>query len=317
MENEALEDAAMPKTHMLHVPPSDLDMNSLSQCPTRETSSRTAEEGASWSSALLQTETPMFSANAEWHRGVVAVGSRRADQVGPELFSRAFIVDPQTAASGLIASGAHVTADHGCGPLQDASNRHAAAQELSQEKLENTASGNAQAERLCELHAPNLVATLLLWLGLTAAAREHLESGDCGLLKLLQLSGDQVDGLTTLNEFDKAELKRWQKAAVALADINGGLKDDQLLVRCSVQYALYTHLADRALEIAGADIKPHDIEVLSVKRGFRVRHAARARNAGLATGWGGGGGETQLAIHTSGLAVPQARGRRSPSHIPR
>lgn len=257
MENEALEDAAMLKTqYMPHILPSDLDMNSLSQCPTRETS-RTAEEGAGWVSAVLQPqelgvtpETPMHSAN-------------------PELSGRAFTVDLQSAVSGLIASGDHVMlfCGHGCGNLQDASNRHAAAQEPTLEKLENTSTENAPAERLCEFHAHNLVATLLLWLGFTPAAREHLESGDCSLLKLLQLSGDQVDGLKTLDEFDKAELKRWQKAAVALADINGGLEDDQLLVRCSVQYALYRHLADRALEIAGVDIKPHDIEVLSIKPG--------------------------------------------------
>jgi hypothetical protein len=146
------------------------------------------------------------------------------------------------------------------------SNRQAAAQ-LPTLEHENTSPENAPAAQLCELHTPSLLATALKWLGFTPAAREHLVGGECDLLKLLKLSKDQVDGLTTLNEFDKVELKRWQRAAVALADVNGGLKDDQLLVRCSVQYALYTHLADRALEIAGADIKPHDIEVLSVRPG--------------------------------------------------
>jgi hypothetical protein len=97
---------------------------------------------------------------------------------------------------------------------------------------------------------------LLQWLGFGSAARQQLQNSD--LLELLQLSEDQIDGLQ-INEFDKAELKRWQKATAALAERAGSDRDRTLV--CSVQYVLYTHLSDRTLELAGSDIKPDDIEV--------------------------------------------------------
>ena len=98
---------------------------------------------------------------------------------------------------------------------------------------------------------------LLQWLGFGSAARQQLQNSD--LLELLQLSEDQIDGLQ-INEFDKAELKRWQKATAALAERAGSADRDRTLV-CSVQYVLYTHLSDLTLELAGSDIKPDDIEV--------------------------------------------------------
>ena len=113
---------------------------------------------------------------------------------------------------------------------------------------------------LCEFHTAHLVAMLLQWLGFGYTARQQLQNSD--LLELLQFSEDQIDGLQ-INELDKAELKRWQKATAALAEVAESDRDQTLF--CSVQYALYTHLSDRALEIAGSDIKPDDIQVVSVE----------------------------------------------------
>ena len=115
---------------------------------------------------------------------------------------------------------------------------------------------------LCEFHAPHLVATLLQWLGFGSTARRELQNIE--LLELLQLSEDHVDGLQRVGEFDKAELKRWQTATAALANVAGSDRR-RPFVYCSVQYALYTHLSDRAMELAGVDIKPADIQVLSVQ----------------------------------------------------
>lgn len=131
---------------------------------------------------------------------------------------------------------------------------------------------------LCELHTPHLVVTLLQWLGFGSTARQHLRDSD--LLELLQLSEDQVDGMQKVDELGKAELKRWQKATAALADIAGS-NCDQTIVCCSVQYALYTHLSDRAMELAGTDIKPDDIEVISVepRHGFAIQAKLRVTSA--------------------------------------
>ena len=163
-----------------------------------------------------------------------------------------------------------------CHCLQDASNRHTAAHQTTQEKLERPTAEEAAtreaAEQFCEWHVTSLVATSLEWLGFTPAARGQIES-DLGndLLKLLQLSGDEVERLTALDEFDKAGLKRWQTAAAALAE--GGRQDHQLLARCSVQYALYTYLAGQVLEVGGADIAPGDVDVLPVRLRCRIQCA--------------------------------------------
>ena len=124
-------------------------------------------------------------------------------------------------------------------------------------------------EWVCKLHGPNLVTTLLKWLGFGPDARQQLQSGDP--LELLQLSDDQIDGLERLGDFDKAELKRWKRAATAFAD-NAG---HQSLVCGGVRYALYIHLSDWALELAGTDLEPDDVvaAVVSVepRRGFSIQ----------------------------------------------
>ena len=127
---------------------------------------------------------------------------------------------------------------------------------------------------LCEFHAPHFVATLLQLIGFGTTARQQLQNID--ILELLQLSEDQVDGLQKVDDFDKAELKRWQKATTALAQNAGS----DILIG-SVQYALYTHLSDRALELAGVDIKPHDVEVVCVepRHGFAVKAKLRVNSA--------------------------------------
>ena len=131
---------------------------------------------------------------------------------------------------------------------------------------------------LCEFYAPHLVATLLQLIGFGTTARQQLQNSD--LLELLQLSEDQVDGLQRVNDFDKAELKRWQRATATLADIAGS-DCNHTLICCSVQYALYTHLGDRALELAGVNIKPDDIEIVCVepRRGFAIQAKLRVNSA--------------------------------------
>ena len=133
---------------------------------------------------------------------------------------------------------------------------------------------------LCELHAPHLVVTLLQWLGFGSTARQQLQNSD--LLELMQLSEEQVNALHNVDEFSKAELKRWQKATAALADVSES-NSDQTLVCCSVQYALYMHLGDRALELAGTDIKRDDIEVILVEQnGFATIKAKLRMTSALA-----------------------------------
>ena len=132
-------------------------------------------------------------------------------------------------------------------------------------------------ESVCKLRGPNLVTTLLQWLGFGPDARQQLQNGD--LLELLQLSDDRIDGLERLGHFDKAELKRWQRAASELADSGG----DQSLVCCGVQYALYIHLSDRALELAGTDLEPDDVAAVVVsvepQRSFSIQAKLRVAPA--------------------------------------
>eukprot|EP00908_Phaeocystis_cordata_P010720 Transcript_21572.p1 GENE.Transcript_21572~~Transcript_21572.p1 ORF type:complete len:523 (-),score=95.04 Transcript_21572:210-1778(-) len=135
----------------------------------------------------------------------------------------------------------------------------------------------AAAKRRFELRVPNLVATVLEWLGLKPAARESIMSG-CqgwgfeGLMRLLQLSECEIDGLTALNIVDKAELKRWQRATMALA---GGEEKDHRLACCGVHDALHMYLVDQlvdqALKIGGGDIKPADIEIESIRVRFCIQ----------------------------------------------
>ena len=105
-------------------------------------------------------------------------------------------------------------------------------------------------------------------------ARQQLQNAD--LLELLQLSDDRIDGLEKTGHFDKsAELKRWQRAASELADSGG----DQSLVCCGVQYALYIHLSDRALELAGTDLEPDGVAAVVVsvepQRSFSIQAKLR------------------------------------------
>ena len=130
---------------------------------------------------------------------------------------------------------------------------------------------------VCELKVPDLIATLLGWLGLTFATRQHLSQLLANSERLARLRGLMQMSEADVNrqpvpDYDKKLLNDWlRRAARAAAPLGGGIG---ALRRCGVQVALHDYFDMPGAHVDFVSIEVHVLEQ-PVKLRFTIQYAAQ------------------------------------------